>query len=328
MGCDASLPSVAGSPDDATAWARAMRAGDFATAWAICDKTLADLVRSRDARDDKHAGPRHRQRIWRGEPLLGRRVLVRCYHGLGDTIQFARFIPYLRRIACEVVVWCQPELLPLVSRVEGVDRAIPLHDGTPDVAFDADIEIMEIPHAIRAQRGHFEMREPYLGVVPHDPPKGGKDDGCISLGLVWEVGEWDKRRQVPASLLRGLGVDGVRLCALQAGSGGKAADEIGAIDVSAPDVETLAARLGGLDLVISVDTMVAHLAAALGRETWIILHSECDWRWPVSGSRTYWYPSVRLFRQRRAGDWSDVIGDVRSTLLARLERQRRVVGRD
>jgi len=138
-------------------WTQAMRVGDFARAWVIADRDLAAL-----APPAKHTGPRHLQRIWRGEELVNRRVLVRCYHGLGDTIQFLRFMPALRMIARSVTVWCQPELLPLVKRMEGVGLAIPLDDGAPCTEFDADIEIMEIPHAIRVGRETVEMHAPYL----------------------------------------------------------------------------------------------------------------------------------------------------------------------
>jgi hypothetical protein len=90
-------------------WTEAMRAGDFERAWAINDRDLAML-----AYPPKHTGPRHLQRIWRGEELRGKDVLVRCYHGLGDTIQFLRFMRPLRDVARRVTVWCQGELLPLV----------------------------------------------------------------------------------------------------------------------------------------------------------------------------------------------------------------------
>ncbi len=106
-------------------WISAMRAGEFERAWSITDRDVAVF---RHDGDDKHKGPRHQQRIWRGEELRNRRVLVRCYHGLGDTIQFARFLPLLGERVRELTVWCQPELLPLIGRLEGVDRAIPLHD--------------------------------------------------------------------------------------------------------------------------------------------------------------------------------------------------------
>src|SRR3954467_12104324 len=118
-------------------WIAAMRAGHFERAWAINDSALARRIAERTS---KHEGPRHLQHIWRGEPLEGARVLVRCYHGLGDTLQFIRFAEPLRRIAREVSFWVQPELLRLVATARGVDRVLPLHDGTPDVEYDVDIE--------------------------------------------------------------------------------------------------------------------------------------------------------------------------------------------
>src|SRR3954451_20688791 len=120
-------------PAEATSWISAMRAGDFERAWSINDRDLP-----RGGAHDKHRGPRHLQRIWRGEELHGKTVLVRCYHGLGDTIQFARFLPALAEIAAEVTVWCQPALIGMIGRIPGVAQVLPLHDGTPAVAFDVD----------------------------------------------------------------------------------------------------------------------------------------------------------------------------------------------
>lgn len=299
-------------------WTEAMRAGDFARAWAITDRDLAAL-----ALVPKHTGPRHLQRIWRGEELANKRVLVRCYHGLGDTIQFLRFMPALKGIARSVTVWCQAELLPLVDLTEGVDRAIPLHDGTPCAEFDVDIEIMEVPHAIRADRGAVEMRAPYLNLPPGDA-SAGLAGQCRSLtvGLVWEVGAWDKRRAVPPALLTRVAGSGRTLYSLQRGAGTEIPEAV-ARDISTPDIVALGHLIRRLDLVICVDTMVAHLAGALGCETWVLLHADCDWRWPASGSRTFWYPSLRLVRQRTQGNWDEVIEEVRQMLLARAELKRR-----
>lgn len=300
-------------------WVDAIRAGDFERAWAINGRDLAML-----AHPPKHTGPRHLQRIWRGEDLRDKKVLVRCYHGLGDTIQFLRFLQPLRALARNVTVWCQGELLPLVERAAGVDGAIALHDGTPDVEFEVDIEIMEVPHAIRARREHVEMRAPYLTLpleVQPDPPRCGS----LAVGLVWEVGNWDKRRTIPAPLLRHLAGRGVSLYSLQRGSGTEGAFEIGAQDVSTPDIVALAQLIRQLDLVVCVDTMVAHLAGALGCEAWVLLHADCDWRWPSAGSRSFWYPSLRLFHQQTAGDWQEVIAQVRDALLVRSALQQSVV---
>jgi hypothetical protein len=302
-------------------WAGAMRAGDFARAWAINDRDLAALYRCGAA---KHAGPRHLQRIWRGEPLSDRRVLVRCYHGLGDTLQFIRFMPALRTIAREVTVWCQPELLPIVERMRGVDRALPLHDGSPDADFDVDIEIMEVPHAIWASHDVVAMRRPYIEV--------GEDESIVmpgrstelTVGLVWEVGDWDKRRAIPVALLQRLAGPGIRLHSLQRGANAVAAAQIGASDFSTPDICALARRLRWLDLLICVDTMVAHLAGALGCPAWVLLHADCDWRWPTVGERTVWYPTLRLFHQRVQGDWSDVIDRVALALRERARQRSNV----
>lgn len=295
-------------------WIAAIRSGDFERAWKITDHDLNAICRSGIA---KHEGPRHLQRIWRGEPLHGRRVLVRCYHGLGDTIQFARFLSSLAKLTREITVWCQPPLLPLIARIEGVDRVLPLHDSAPEVDFDVDIEIMEIPHAIRATRDQVEMRRPYLQTRRRCRPV---ETNRLSVGLVWDVGDWDRRRVVPAELLKQMNMSSVRLFSLQQGPASEVAAKIGASDISTPDIGVLAERLLGLDLCICPDTMVGHLSAALGRETWVMLHAECDWRWPTCGSATFWYPTMRLFHQRVAGDWRDVVADIHSALSDKAER--------
>src|SRR5205085_11298386 len=96
------------------------------------------------------------------EPLRDKRVLVRCYHGLGDTIQFCRLLAPLRKTAREVILWCQGELIPLLGTLHGVDCLLPLHDGAPEVDYDVDIEIMEIAHALRVDRRHIACCFPYL----------------------------------------------------------------------------------------------------------------------------------------------------------------------
>jgi hypothetical protein len=298
-------------------WISAVRAGEFERAWVITDR---DLATYRQGHEDKHNGPRHLQRIWRGEELRDRRVLVRCYHGLGDTIQFARFLPPLAELAGGLMVWCQPDLLPLIERVEGVDRAIALHDGTPDVDFEVDIEIMEIAHAIRACRDLIELRRPYLTLPPRPISRCVVRRETLAVGLVWDVGNWDKRRAIPARLLKKLNGLGIELYSLQRGPASDQADQIGARDISTPDIVELGYRMGELDIVVSVDTMVMHLAGALGYEPWVMLHADCDWRWPSRGGACLWYPRAKLFHQRLAGDWADVIEDVSSALIGRIPR--------
>jgi len=300
-------------PSTASDWVTAMRAGDFARAWAIADADIAGLNTRGPA---KHEGPRHLQRIWRGEDLHDRIVLVRCYHGLGDTIQFARFLAPLARIAREVIVWCQSPLLGLISRIPGVSTVLPLHDGAPDVRFDVDIEIMELAHALRADRELVHAGWPYL--EPAGPPATLPKHAGLTVGLVWRVGNWDKRREVPAPLVRKLIVPGVAAFSLQRDVAAAEIAEVGAIDISMAEIDDLSNTLRALDLVITVDTMVAHLAGALGCETWIMLHADCDWRWPARGRESTWYPRAQLFHQRRHGDWCGVVAEIAGSLRARV----------
>jgi hypothetical protein len=297
------------------AWIDAQRSADFERAWEISDRSLREYCQCGAI---KHAGERHLQRIWRGEDLNDKRVLVRCYHGLGDTIQFIRFAKPLREKAREVIVWVQPELVGLLRRVDGIDQVFPLHDGTPDFDYDVDIEVMELAHALRASPELVSSRVPYF-------PRRGNVRKCgspslsksksKSIGLVWEVGNWDRRRCVPPQMLGRLHtVPGVRLFSLQQGPGRAMARTIPAEDLAASDLESLAGTILSLDLIVTVDTMVAHLAGALGAPVWTMLHADCDWRWPTNGRQSIWYPTMKLFHQDTAGDWTKVIEDVAGEL--------------
>jgi hypothetical protein len=283
-----------------------MRRGDFAAAWAICDDVLQRRLRTRE---DCSGWPRHLQFVWNGEPLDGKRVLVRCYHGLGDTIQFVRLLAELRPRVAEITLWTQPALVDLLRSVRGADRVLPLHDGAPDVEHDADIELMELPHALRLTVETLPNRAPYLDVSaasehrPQWPPR--------NVGLVWRSGDWAPQRSIPESELAPLAsVRDVRWCSLQYPP---RTPPFAAIDLACRDIRTMAVRMLKLDLVISVDTMAAHLAGALALPVWTLLQQNCDWRWLGDGEQTPWYPTMRLFRERGAG-WSDVIDRVMRAL--------------
>ena len=298
------------------AWTDALRRNDFQRAWEISDRSLREY---RECGSVERIRERHLQRVWRGESLVDKRVLIRCYHGLGDTIQFIRFAKPLREIAREVTVWIQPALVPLLRGVEGVDRLAPLHDGTADFDFDVDVEVMELAHALRATPEMISGRVPYL---PRSRSETARHvTSPLKVGLVWEAGDWNRARSVPVHLLSGLARQtDARLLSLQQGPARLMAPRIPATDVAVCEIETLAARIMALDLVITVDTMVAHLAGALGAPVWTMLHHDCDWRWPLRGRETIWYPTMRLFRQKRTGDWTDVIEELVSELKAFARR--------
>ena len=283
------------------AWLDAMRRGDFETAWKISDASL--LTR----RDDQWRRPRWQQSVWNGSTVAGKRVLVRCYHGLGDTIQFIRYAALLKAVATEVIVWVQPTLIPLLRSVRGIDRLLPLHDGTPEVEYDVDVELSELAHVFRTTSENIPAEVPYIFV---EPAVLAAKEG-LRVGLIWESGEWDTRRSIPFSEVRRLAcVPGIEWHILQrepvrAGWDGTLG-KISGGDNPLDDARVMRA----LDLVITVDTMTAHLAGAIGQRTWTLLPLESDWRWMERREDSPWYPTMRLFRQRAEGGWGRVIDEV------------------
>ena len=285
-----------------------MRRGDLAAAWRVSDEVIA----ARAPGEPCWHLPRHEQWVWDGRPLAGSTVLVRCYHGLGDTIQFARFLPMLARTAHQTIVWAQPPLLGLLARLPQVGRLLPLHDGAPGVEYDVDIEIMELAHALRVGPECLPACVPYL-----DVPAAARHSDRLSVGVLAQAGDWDPRRSVPAELLARLAQSrDVALFNLQLEP-----PLPGLADLSTPDLLDLAARVRALDLVITPDTMLAHLAGALGVNTWTLLHADADWRW-MGPERTDspWYPTMRLFRQPRPGDWPAVFEQLERPLAHLVRR--------
>jgi hypothetical protein len=282
-------------------WIHAMRRGNFARAWEISDAHLKQRLARGQARPEC---PRHLQPIWNGEPLAQKRVLVRCYHGLGDSIQFVRFLQPLRQIAHSVVLWVQPDLVALARTAGGADEVLALHDGTPEVDYDIDVEIMELPHALRISA--IPANVPYLFVPRAAPPFA--PDGHVNVGLVWAAGDWDEGRSLPLDeVKRIVGVPGIRLFSLQRGPRSAEASSIPILDCGSDEVIETATRMLALDLIVSVDTMAAHLAGALARPVWTLLQRNCDWRWPRDCRHSVWYPTMRLFHQKQQGDWGSAI---------------------
>jgi hypothetical protein len=274
-------------------WFTHMRRGDFAAAWAISDAVLA----SRAGVPSWHL-EREYQWIWNGTPLANQRVLIRCYHGLGDTIQFARFFPLVHALARESTVWVQPSLIPLLETIPGIGNLLPLHDGTPEVEYDVDVEAMELTHVFRTTIDTIPPA-PYLHVAPASHPTGG-------IGVVWRAGDWGPQRSIPIDTLARLFDLPGPFYSLQRGDSDP---RLRSLD--ADDPLSTARAMRALDLVITVDTMTAHLAGALGVPVFTLLPHQHDWRWMDHRRDSPWYPSMRLFRQPRPGDWDTVIDEVR-----------------
>jgi len=295
-------------------WQELMRQGRFEEAWRVSDA----IARAQAGVNCRH-WPRHRHFIWNGSPLAGKRVLVRCYHGLGDTIQYARLLERASARAAQLIVWAQPLLIPLLATVPGCGTLVPLHEGEPDVDHEVDIEIAELSHALRITLEDLPQAIPYVHIEP------AARQACEELvvGLVWSAGDWDPRRSVPIERLARLArVPGVLWQILQRGPARAQWCHEFARASEITDVVDEARQLGALDLLITVDTFSAHLAGALGVPVWTLLHADPDWRWMTQRSDTPWYPSMRLFRQPRAGDWESVLAQVTQALEVESARAR------
>jgi len=265
---------------------------------------------------------------WDGLPLEGKTILVHAEQGLGDTLQFIRYAPLVKRRGGTVLVECQPALVTLLSRCPGIDRVLP--EGTPLPDFDVQVPLLSLP-------GLFGTN---LSCVPADVPYLFADNRLVErwrrelagfgtafrIGLVWQGNptvRGDRQRSVPLIQFAPLAcLEGVRLFSLQVGPGAKqlvhTGERLGVVDLGSrfdrSSLEDVAAVLKNLDLVISSCTAIPHLAGALGVPVWLALAFVPDWRWLLEREDSPWYPHHRLFRQRRPGDWDEVFKRIAAEL--------------
>jgi hypothetical protein len=292
-----------------------MRGADFATAWAISDAVLAR--RDPAERDDPRL-PYHRRWVWDGRDFTDRHVLVRCYHGLGDTIQFARFLPELAKRAASVTVEVQPSLLTLLKASGLRVRLIPFDPAEPHPDLPCSLEIMELAHALRLAPS--DVAPPYLRSA-----QTCTGDRCEQreaarpvVGLCWRAGEWDRERSVSAVALARSIPSSWQLLHLQADA---ARSELGACRFLNDDqrlirIHDTAALIARADLVVTVDTVVAHLAGAMGKAAIVLLKHVADWRWEHGESCT-WYPRLRLIRQPAPGAWDKALALLHTAIARR-----------
>lgn len=295
-----------------------MRAGDWATAWHCTDQLEASR---RQARQDAGFARQPHHLAWDGTPFDGRSVLVRCEHGLGDTLQFSRFLPALARRARDLHVMAQPHLLPLLRRVPGIGQ---IHDGWagPDwPPHELEVEVMELAYALRASPATLAPPLPFAAQLD---PLPGLDDGSgrLRVGLLWAASDWDPSRSLPLAALQPLlALPQLRWFSLQQGPAAQALDAmqwpVEPLWQRTARIDDAAAAMLALDLVVAVDGMPAHLAASLGRPTWLLLKHRADWRWGSRQVDTPWYPSMRLLRQPRPGDWDAALRELATALQRR-----------
>ena len=257
---------------------------------------------------------------WDGRALNGRSILLFNEQGIGDAIQFARFAPLLKaRGAGRVVLECDPSLLNLFRSLAGVDMLATKGAEVPGC--DLSASLLSLPGLLGLDQTTLPQRVPYLSIPPGTGPRLTPSAGArLSIGLVWAgspKNKNDRNRSAGfAPFLKLLSRAGIAFYSLQKGKAaaeplelggsGLITDLSGALD----DFAETGAAIQQLDLIISVDTAVAHLAGALGRPCWLLLPFVPDWRWGVGRDDSPWYPHLHLFRQPRPGDWDSVFETV------------------
>ena len=333
--CDEAIASydraLALKPDRAeTHWNRTralLRAGDLARgfdAYRLCVERYADL--------SAFACP-----VWKGEPLGGKRLLVFAEHGHGDTLQFVRYVPMALALGARVTLLVEPALLRLLrASLPGVEVADSL---LSDTAFDFQVAMLCLPSLFGTTLDTVPAQTPYLladqaaaaswarrlAALPGLAGSGlARPD--LKIGLVWAGSKdrsYDARRSLKLAQLAPLAaVPGMRFVSLQLGepaeqaktppAGLQLVDWTGEIH----DYADTAALVAGLDLVITIDTSVAHLAGALGKPAWILSRYDGCWRWLLNREDSPWYPTARLFHQSAMGAWEPVIAHVAAALQA------------
>lgn len=280
-------------------------------------------------------------RVWRGEePLAGKVLFVQADQALGDTLQFCRYAQLAAGRGARVVLAVQPQLRELLAGLGPAIRIVAQAD--EEEVFDLKCALMSLPLAFRTTLEDIPATDAYLRAQPTRVARWGRQLGGarFKVGIVWQgsTNRIDVGRSVPLEMFDRLStIPGVRLISLQKGAEGdrlRAAAVNRRIELIGEDFDAgpqafldSAAVMAQLDLVITCDTAMAHLAGALGRPTWIALKHVPDWRWLLERTDCPWYPSVRLFRQSRRGDWAGVF-DAMQAELARLVAQPRPAARD
>ncbi len=282
--------------------------------------------------------PNVRERLWDGGPLNRRRLLVHVEQGFGDTIQFCRYLPLIKErfgADAKVIFLCEPELHRVLGTLDGVDEVHHLRQRDVQIVYDVQIPLLSLPHRFGTVLETVPRTIPYLS-VPAEAARKKKlpqsKGALIKAGIVWtgRPSHSDNLyRSIPMKLLAPLfDINGVDFHSLQVGNGvdeldphlsrGNVFDHAGEIK----DFADTAAIIAELDVLVTVDTAVCHLAGAMGRDVWTMIPFGGEWRWLRNREDTPWYPSMRLVRQRILGDWGQVIDRVRDGLEGAVRTRR------
>ncbi len=295
--------------------------GDFAGGWPGFEERIhLPIIGQRTFRQPR----------WDGSAFAGKTLLVYADAGLGDTLQFSRYLPMVKALAGSVIFECQPSLCNLLAGIAGPDRIVSTGESLPP--FDVQIPLLSLPGlfgttldfipAVKTVCPNPERVEYWQGefcrAARHKP---ASDE--IQIGIVWQGSSNQVRdpRSAPLRCFEPLAkVPGVQLVSLQVGRG---AEQVAAATFPIFDLgsrfdqnsfEDAAAVMNNLDLVITVDTAAAHLAGSLGLPVWVALPFVASWQYQLNRSDSLWYPSMRLFRQSKLGDWDELLGRIAHSL--------------
>ena len=258
--------------------------------------------------------------LWSDGGAQGRTVLIHSEQGYGDTIQMVRFAQVLADRGARVILETHAVLAPLLRNVTGIDDVIVHGETLPH--FDLHIPMMSLPSACGVAAFGDIPSARYIAAPDGPgvalPPRGAND---LRVGLVWAgraTHKNDRNRSLRAAHLAPLAhIANVTLVLLQIGATPDDLAQLPGIVDLAPQLSDFAATariLAQLDLVITVDTAVAHLAGAMGKDAWVLLPFAPDWRWGLASDRSAWYPSLRLYRQPKLGDWASVVAKIAADL--------------
>lgn len=297
--------------------------GDYAQGWAEYESRLAMA-------DYRPLAAPPRCPVWQGEALAGRSLRVMAEQGLGDTLQFVRYVPMLQAAGARVVLQCQAPLLRLLQGLPGADQVVDVEAQAPDTDFA--VSLMSLPHRLGTTLADVPARlpclQPPLAEVLHWRRVLADLQDGPRIGLAWQGSREhpaDAYRSMPLTTLDALAdLPGLHFVSLQRERPAEPAGRLAArlVDRTAGlrDMADLAGLIANLDLVISVDTSVCHLAGSMARPVWVLLHAGPDFRWLMGREDSPWYPTARLFRQRQLGDWPELVARL-AQALAGLWRQ-------
>ncbi len=261
------------------------------------------------------------QPLWDGGDVAGKTFLINCELGYGDTVQFIRYASLLADRGARVIVETQPEMVKLVRSVRGISEVIA--QGQPLPAFDVFCPLLSLPRNFKTTVQSIPCDVPYLtpdtATVDRWKQILGPSNGRRRIGLAWGGNPDhpnDARRSIATNLLAPLATSDVEFHHVRNAPFSRDEMPFAVVDHRSQlrDFSDTAALISQLDLVISVDTVGAHLAGAMGKPVWMLLPHIPDWRWMLDRADTPWYPTMRLFRQKKTGDWPSVLGEAAGAL--------------